>query len=184
MQHANLSRIGVAADATDHEAHDGRLRIMDARSARTELALRELAKLQAQAARLAAVIEANDDIQDVCSNASKRCSDAAIRGILRARLERKSFFPQELFTDPAWDMLLDLYAAELGQVRVSVTSLCIASNAPTSTALRWISSLESEGLIERRPDPLDGRRFFMSLTRDALERFERYFSAVPNRAVI
>jgi len=183
MQHANLSRIAMVADVTDEVAPEGCLRPMAARSARTELALRELAKLQAQAARLAAVIEANDDIQN-STPAAQRCSDAAIRAILQARLERKSFFPEELFADPAWDMLLDLYAAELGHVRVSVTSLCIASNAPTSTALRWISSLESEGLIERRPDPLDGRRFFMSLTCDALERFERYFSALPNRAVI
>jgi DNA-binding MarR family transcriptional regulator len=184
MQHANLSRIAMVADVTDEVAPEGRVRPMSARSAGTELALRELARLQAQAARLAAVIEANDDIQDIFPLAAERCSDAAIRAILQARLERKSFFPEELFADPAWDMLLDLYAAELGQIRVSVTSLCIASNAPTSTALRWISSLESEGLIERRGDPLDGRRFFLSLTRDAVERFERYFSALPNRAVI
>jgi DNA-binding MarR family transcriptional regulator len=39
-------------------------------------------------------------------------------------------------------------------------------------------------LIERRPDPLDGRRFFLSLTTDAVERFERYFGVLRNRAVI
>jgi hypothetical protein len=157
---------------------------MASRSARTELALRELSKLQAQAARLAAVIEANDDLTDTGAATGGVCSDASIRAILQARLGRSSFFPGELFCDPAWDMLLDLYAAELSQVRVSVTSLCIASNAPTSTALRWISALESQNLIERRQDPLDGRRFFLSLTRDAIQRFELYFSALGNRAVI
>lgn len=154
------------------------------RSSRTEMALRELAQLQAQAARLAAIIEAGDDDAGTSSSANQPCSDAHIRGILRARHERNSIFPGELFSDPAWDMLLELYAAELGQVRVSVTSLCIASNAPTSTALRWISALERQKLIERRPDPLDGRRFFLSLTRETIALFERYFASLANRAVI
>jgi len=184
MQHANLSRIAVVADVTDLLPRERRLAHGDSRSARTEMVMRELAKLQAQAARLASVIEANDDCAAEAGLEGQPCSDASIRAIQRARLERNSHFPGDLFFDPAWDMLLDLYAAELAQVRVSVTSLCIASNSPTSTALRWISALERQGLIERRPDPLDGRRFFISLTRDAADRFERYFSALGNRAII
>jgi len=184
MQHANLSNVALAADIADEFPNDRRLAPLGVRSPRTEMALRELANLQAQLARLAAVIEANDDNATGGPCADQPCSDASIRGILQARLERSSCFPGDLFSDPAWDMLLDLYAAELSQVRVSVTSLCIASNAPTSTALRWISTLEREKLIERRADPLDGRRFFLSLTTAAVERFERYFARVRNRSVI
>jgi len=183
MQHANLSHVALAANIADEFPEDGPLAPLGTRSPRTELALRELANMQAQLVRLAAVIEANDDAS-VSACADQPCSDGSIKGILQARLERNSFFPGDLFSDPAWDMLLDLYAAELSQVRVSVTSLCIASNAPTSTALRWISTLERENLIERRADPLDGRRFFLSLTAEAVERFERYFANVRNRAVI
>lgn len=182
MQHSNLSRVDAIADSS--APRGGRLRHMNSRSARTEMMMRELAELQAQAARLAAAIEASDCPDDSAPVEGEPCTEASIRGILEARLERSSFFPADLFSDPAWDMLLDLYAAELGQMRVSVTSLCIASNAPTSTALRWISALERQNLIERRPDPLDGRRFFMSLTREAIERFERYFSAVGQRSGI
>ena len=82
---------------------------------------------------------------------SSRADEAAeiVSRIIHARRARTGLFRPELFSDPAWDMLLDLYAAELSQVRVSVTSLCIASNAPTSTALRWISTLERENLIEK-----------------------------------
>ena len=184
MHHANLPRVAAVADVSDHLPLSGPAAHAQPRSARAEIALRELAKLQAQAARIAEVIEAGDDSASVGPCANRPCSDASIRAILQARLERNSCFPGELFSDPAWDMLLDLYAAELGQVRVSVTSLCIASNAPTSTALRWISALERQNLIERRPDPLDRRRFFMSLTRDAIERFGHYFSAQNARVVI
>lgn len=183
MQHASLSRI-AGGEPGDPLLHEGRPTSMRSRSARTEMALRELAKLQAQAARLAAIIEGEEEGEDSTPSPGEPCSDAAIRAILQARLERSSFFPGELFSDPCWDMMLDLYAAELSQVRVSVSSLCIASNTPSSTALRWISALERTELIERRPDPLDGRRFFLSLTRDAVERFERYFSSLNNRAVI
>ena len=183
MQHANLSSVAAAAEVVDPLLQEARLTPMNSRSPRTELALRELANLQAQVVRLAAIIEASDGAEPG-PRTGQPCSDAFVRGILQARLERSSFFPADLFSDPVWDMLLDLYAAELGQVRVSVTSLCIASNAPTSTALRWISALEQQQLIERRADPLDGRRFFLSLTRQAIDRFERYFAALGDRAVI
>ena len=97
------------------------------------------------------------------------------RLLAEARLDRSRHFPAKLFAEPAWDMLLCLCAAELDQQRVSVTSLSIASNVPTTTALRWISTLESEGLVERRSDPLDARRFFLSPTALAMSAMEDYF---------
>src|SRR3546814_1843272 len=48
-------------------------------------------------------------------------------------------------SDPAWDMLLDLYlAAERNTRPVSISSLCIASAVPATTALRWIKTFRSE----------------------------------------
>lgn len=101
-----------------------------------------------------------------------------ITEILRARSMRARHFKAELFADPAWDMLLDLYRAELDQYRVSITSLCAASGVPTSTALRWLRALEEEGLITRRQDPLDGRRTFVALTRAAVESMGAYFASI------
>src|SRR5437762_3206264 len=50
---------------------------------------------------------------------------AQVRAILRARRSRDRFFDASLFADPAWDMLLELYLAELlGERRLSVGSLC------------------------------------------------------------
>lgn len=37
--------------------------------------------------------------------------------------------------------------------------------------------MEAAGLIERRPDPVDKRRCFMSLTLDARDRMAAYFVA-------
>lgn len=178
MKHAALQQLHVVGDCeTPIECGPGR----PMRSAATEMMMRELAQLQAQATRLAMAIEAADCSDDGTMPERPECSEQYVRAILKARLDRTGYFPPHLFADPAWDMLLDLYGAQLGQRRVSVTSLCIAANVPTTTALRWISALEGEGLIERRADPLDGRRFFVSLTRPAVRAFEQYFAGSPGQ---
>jgi DNA-binding MarR family transcriptional regulator len=104
---------------------------------------------------------------------------AAVRIILKARRLRSKFFEDSLFADPAWDMLLELYAAQLSQLRVSVTSLCSAAAVPSTTALRWITSLEKHGLISRRADPIDRRRFFVQLSPQGGKAMKAYFDSLP-----
>jgi DNA-binding MarR family transcriptional regulator len=72
-------------------------------------------------------------------------------------------------------MLLELYACELDQTRMSISNLCDASAVPATTALRWIGSLESEELIVRQSDPLDGRRVFVRLSSKAVSSMDAYF---------
>ena len=111
-------------------------------------------------------------------------SEKTIREIIRMRRRRNQFFDEGLFADPAWDILLELYLAALSQHRVTITSLCAAAAVPPTTALRWITNLEANGLIQRRADPLDGRRVFMSLTRDGLEKLGHYFRSAPSAPFI
>ncbi|MEE4351090.1 MAG: winged helix DNA-binding protein [Pacificimonas sp.] len=101
-------------------------------------------------------------------------SAALIRDLIRQRRLRADFFPSDLFADPAWDILLDLAAARHEGTKVSVSSLCIAANVPTTTALRWIKALGDAGLLERQPDPGDGRRSFIALTERTAALMERY----------
>lgn len=72
-------------------------------------------------------------------------------GILASRRRREDLFGANLFADPAWDMLLDLFVEEEKGNSVYVSSLCMASAVPTTTALRWIGTLTEAGLFERRP---------------------------------
>ena len=104
-----------------------------------------------------------------------------VRRIIAHRQARAKFLDSELFADPAWDMLLDLTAAKGEQARVSVTSLCIAANVPTTTALRWITQLTKAGLIERIEDEADRRRAFIALSDAAAEAMARYFTALEDR---
>lgn len=87
-----------------------------------------------------------------------------VRKIIASRRAREKIFGQGLFSDPAWDILLDLTAARLDGEVVAVTSLCIAANVPTTTALRWIKSMVVSDLLERRADPDDGRRSYVVIT--------------------
>lgn len=102
----------------------------------------------------------------------------AIRGAIRARRLRDQFFGPGLFEDPAWDMALDLIAAELEGGRVSVSSLCIAAAVAPTTALRWITRLVADGLFERRPDPQDGRRAFIALSAQGSAAMRGYLAAL------
>jgi len=102
---------------------------------------------------------------------------AAIRAIIRARRLRENYFPACLFADPAWDMLLDLMAARLEGSPVAVSSLCIASGVPATTALRWIRTLTERGLLVRVADPRDGRRVFIDLSDQTARALADYLRA-------
>ncbi|MFZ1744252.1 MAG: winged helix DNA-binding protein [Pontixanthobacter sp.] len=105
-----------------------------------------------------------------------------VRQIIRQRQARARFFDAELFADPAWDILLDLTAARVEHSRVSVTSLCIASGVPPTTALRWISQMVEAGLLQRVEDEEDKRRAFIALSDSAAEAMARYFAEVGKDA--
>lgn len=105
-----------------------------------------------------------------------------VRKIIRQRQLRARFFEGDLFADPAWDMLLDLTAARVEHVRVSVTSLCIASGVPPTTALRWIGQMTYAGLLQRVDDETDRRRAFITLTDKAADAMARYFAELGSSA--
>lgn len=99
-----------------------------------------------------------------------------VRRIIRNRQMRARFFDGDLFADPAWDILLDLAAARAEHTRVSVTSLCIASGVPPTTALRWITQMVEAGLLQRVEDEVDRRRAFVTLTDQAADAMARFFA--------
>lgn len=107
--------------------------------------------------------------------APREVSACFVRSILKARRERADHFNGHLFADPAWDILLELFALELEQRRVSVSKLCLSAGVPSTTALRWIEKLHEEGLIARGEDPFDGRRIWVTLSPAGAKAMRAYF---------
>lgn len=101
------------------------------------------------------------------------------RHIYTSRRRRASIFGNhDLFGEPAWDMLLDLYIAYAEGKSVSVSSACIGSAAPATTGLRWLGILADEGLVVRENDPADQRRVMVRLTAHGIVAMERFFETV------
>jgi DNA-binding MarR family transcriptional regulator len=90
--------------------------------------------------------------------------DYAKRLYRERRQREEAFAPFDLFGEPAWDLLLDLFIAGEERRAISVSSACIAAVVPPTTALRWIAALHERGLITRDADPDDRRRCLLALT--------------------
>lgn len=135
--------------------------------------------------RFAAELRASGDGTDVAFSgddqddnhlnviATKRSISAA-RRLYDARRKRCDFFPPELFGEPAWDMLLELYVAFGSDRDTTMGNLAIASQAPLSTAQRWIGILEARGLLERHRSEHDARVQFVHLSRSAARTMRKY----------
>ncbi len=102
-------------------------------------------------------------------------SEGAVSAAIRAWRERGCYLPGELFSDPAWGMLLELLHAEIGGRRVSVSGLCKASAASTPSAIRWLKALENHKLIVRRADSLASGNEFVELTPKGSTALRLYF---------
>jgi len=103
------------------------------------------------------------------------CATVALaREFYACRRRRDRFLSTDLFGEPTWDILLDLYVATREDRRVPTTSACIGAHVPPTTALRWLRILEARGLVEREEDGRDGRRTFVRLTDRGLAAMEAF----------
>jgi DNA-binding MarR family transcriptional regulator len=111
-------------------------------------------------------------------------SEDIVDWLIKARRARGRYLSHELFSEPAWDILLDLLRAEIARQRVPVTSLCVASGAAATTALRCLKGMEQQGMIVRRADPHDRRRVFVELAPQTSTALREYFADVVRPGTI
>ncbi len=105
---------------------------------------------------------------------------AVAESMYRNRRLREEIFDSDLFGEPAWNMLLDLYVNHVRGQRISVTSLCYASRRPITTALRWIVQLEERSLVSRDGSSSDNRVRFVDLTKRGIQLMNRYMCQLVN----
>lgn len=110
---------------------------------------------------------------------SNRYADLTLARLgLQARAMRGQFFNPKLFSDPAWDILLELYAASLVECRLNIARLTGRSGVPQTTVLRWIATLEKEGLIEKHEPHFDRRQVLLSLSEKGRSAMASFFECL------
>ena len=109
-------------------------------------------------------------------------NDAALvehaNAVLEQRRLRRQFLPGELFHEPAWDMLLALFASRDDRMPMNIKALVSMSDAPVTTSQRWIEHLYKLRLIDRVIDPADRRRVEISLSAVGSDAVTSYLQVV------
>lgn len=143
----------------------------------------ELVAIAARLRDVAAEQPARDKQRPARPALSERRYLALARQAYGLRRKRAAIFGNpELFGEPAWDILLDLYIAHAEGKPVSVSSACIGSAAPPTTGLRWLGVLADAGLVIRENDAGDNRRVLVRLSPAGITAMERFFDAVGSAA--
>lgn len=122
--------------------------------------------------------ERDDPVLDEGSSLDVASTVGVLRRIIRERRVRERYFNEVRFGEPAWDIILDLTLAWFENKTVAVSSLCIASGVPMSTAMRWINDMIEAGIIDRWIDPADGRRTLVRITPATRDAMLRYLAAL------
>jgi CheY-like chemotaxis protein/DNA-binding MarR family transcriptional regulator len=157
------------------------------------LQARDLLTKPVQPAALAAAVNSAISVGKLrqTAAASEGAHDAAsVESVRRATVDslravrkiRSKTFPSELFSDPRWEMLLDLYDAALAHKDVSVTKLAVGSTASVTTAWRRLSALVDHGLVERVEDLTDRRRVIVKLSDRGQKAAEEFFDTYSRHA--
>lgn len=94
---------------------------------------------------------------------------------------RANEFGRELFTIPAFEMLLDLYTRASVQP-VSLTSLTGSSSASERNSQRIVHRLAERGFVELHRDPSDGRRIIVELKEETAVMLDRFFDRLVELA--
>ena len=101
----------------------------------------------------------------------------------RQRRIREDYFGVELFSEPGWDILLDLFIAHLQGRAVRQGVLGGENIIPATTILRYARILEKAGFIRRARNPGDARQNDVTLSDKGIAAMHRLCAASPLRKV-
>jgi len=93
-----------------------------------------------------------------------------------ARRTRERLLGEDLFGEPAWDILLACYCLPARGEPATVIALAHAANVPPTTGHRWQRILMKRGLIERGGKCSDGRRQLVHLSPEGRRLLENYLA--------
>lgn len=100
------------------------------------------------------------------------------RELIHHRRQRRRFFSTMVFGEPAWEMLLALFAHTPGEEGMTAEKLISSVEVPASVGKRWIDYLERERLLVRHAAGADEATSVISLTPEAEARLTSYIESI------
>ena len=95
------------------------------------------------------------------------------------RRRRDDLFPDGLFSEPAWDLMLALFIArDKGQTLILCKAYRAAGVSDT-TGRRLLDRMEADGLVTRRRAPRSRKMRVVELTDEAVRRLIDYLTGMP-----
>jgi DNA-binding MarR family transcriptional regulator len=129
------------------------------------LRLDEVAEVEAKQLRIRA--RRRPTKRELCGLASR---------MYDARRTRDRMLNRDLFGEPAWDMLLALYALPARGWIMTVKAVTCSADVPPTTGHRWQQCLINEGLIERGPQEHRFGKTLLRLTPKGRELIDGYLT--------
>lgn len=80
-------------------------------------------------------------------------TDNLVEQLLAARRYRNEVFGSGLFSDPAWDIVLTLFLAQLRREALSLSRLAEAISETPAATSRWLDALADRDLVREWSDP-------------------------------
>jgi FixJ family two-component response regulator len=149
--------------------------LRQSRKAREDLVNR-LSHLSGDLQRLASLITPDRPSDSKGGLRPEDITPTLVRKHIKSEARRRELAGGELFGDPSWSMLLDLLLARMEGTMLSVSSACIGSGAPMSTAMRLVRRFVDAGIVHKIPDEKDRRRDFLVLDDEMKELMLEYLA--------
>lgn len=136
----------------------------------------EISRVLEETAHILKRHASSDDPAYVDPGRGDLVSAPLVRAVIAARRMRRDYFP-DVAGDPAWSMMLELFAAGLEGRRVSQTTLGTLAGVAETTALRLTRALLRQGTFTSHDDPDDRRLILLGLSDHAAGRMRAYLTA-------
>jgi len=106
------------------------------------------------------------------------------RRLFEERQLRSEHLPlNDLFGEPAWDILLFLFISQAKGKGAKIGNLSRASRMPVTQALRWLEKLESKQMVFAYRDEDNSDEVFVRLTSEGRSSMTRYLHQVALRSM-
>lgn len=119
-----------------------------------------------------------NSVSSAQDGAEARVDAKLLKRVIGYRRRREEIFGKDLFSDPGWDLMLQLFLCHLQDREITISEACAAADIPQTTALRWINLLVDKQIIVRERDAFDRRRAYIRLADAHCKSMARYFAGL------